>query len=218
MRNEQVSAAELAYRWQLTESRIHQLVKERVLPKIARGKFDPDECTWAYLGYLRAQIKGRFTENELDRAKLEKEQLEVRRRRIELARAQGDLIWVEDHLTILGKFVAGVRSKLLGFPGPWGPRIVGIASPAQGTEAMRTLVEEALTDLGRIAEEVEELEIDEGIPDDFPGFKHLAAAHVTSFRQLLAIEDLTMISGIGKVTASRIQEQLPPARGPDAAA
>ena len=208
-KSQRVSAAELAYRLKLTTARIHQLVHEKILVKIARGKFAEDECVWAYIEYLRDLAAGRFTENELDQARLEKEQLEVRRRQIDIAKAEAELIPMDDHLTILGTFVTRVRAKLLGFPGPWGPRIVGITSPAQGTEAMRTLVEEALTDLRRVADEIEELENEDAIPDGFPGSKHLAAAHVKSLRELAAIEDLTTIPGIGQATARRIQERLP---------
>ena len=166
----------------------------------------------------RERERARPTDSALDQAKLEKERLEVRRRRLDLARIEGELIPIDDHLTILGKFVSRVRAKLLGFPGPWGPRVVGIASPAQGTEAMRILVEEAIIDLRGVAAEIEHLEIDEPIPDEFPGFRHLTAAHVTSLQQLRAIEDVTQIPGIGKVTARRIAEQLPAARGGEAAA
>ena len=213
MRNEQVSAAELAYRWQLTESRIHQLVKERVLPKIARGKFDPDECTWAYLGYLRAQIKGRFTENELDRAKLEKEQLEVRRRRIEVAKAEGELIAIADHRTVVGKVADAFRAALLSVPGSWGPQVVGIPTPAEGTEAMRVCSEGLLRDMASVADalELEGEAAADPLPEDFPGYRVLVAAGVETFAQLRALEDVTRIKGIGPKLAKRIVDEMEPA-------
>ena len=213
MRNEQVSAAELAHRWNLTPSRIHQLVKEDVLPKISRGKFDLDECTWAYLDFLRAQIQGRFTENDLDQARLEKEQLEVRRRQIEVAKAEGELIAIADHRTVVGKVADAFRAALLSVPGSWGPQVVGIPTPAEGTEAMRVCSEGLLRDMASVADALElegEVAADP-LPEDFPGYRALVAAGVETFAQLRALGDVTRIKGIGPKLAKRIVDEMEPA-------
>ena len=52
------------------------------------------------------------------------------------------------------------RAKLLAFPGRWGSTVVGITNVAEGTEALRLLMDESITDLGKIADELE-LSIDE---------------------------------------------------------
>ena len=205
-----MSAAELAYRWKITPSRVHQLVKEGVLSKVARGKFDLDECTWAYLEFLRAQVQGGHTRSDLDQAKLEKEQLEVRRRQIEVAKAEGELIGIDDHRVVVGKIADAFRAALLSVPGSWGPLVVGITSPAEGTEAMRTCSEELLRDMAGVADslDLEGQASAELLPEDFPGYRALVAAGIETFVDLRALEDVRSIKGIGPKLAQRIVDHV----------
>lgn len=46
------------------------------------------------------------------------------------------------------------------------------------------------------------------LPDDFPGFKVLEAAGITTVDDLKAVEDLTEIDGIGAKTVEQITEAL----------
>ena len=162
--------------------------------------YDLVEAVPWYIREIREQ--NRTDDSDLDRAKLEKEQLEVRRRQMELAKAEGDLIDVDDHRTVLAKVLDAFRAAVLSVPGSWGPRIVGIQSPAEGTEAMRVCSEELLRDLMGAAGQLE----DSGgsIPEGFPGHRALTAAGIQTFADLNTLDDVTQISGIGPKLAEQI--------------
>src|SRR4029077_16474733 len=53
-----VNAEKIARALNLTESRVHQLVKEG-LPKEGRGQFDPVKCLHFYIRYLQSKIEKR---------------------------------------------------------------------------------------------------------------------------------------------------------------
>lgn len=203
-----VGVAALARFLKITPRRVQQLVDEGYIPKVGRNQYP---FRVSVLGYFRSQMDaavGGGDSNALDLAKLQKEQLEVRRRQIELAKLEGDLVGVDDHLQILGDALTYIRARILALPGAWGPRIVGLRTPAQATQMMRILADETINDLARVADEIESPTRDKPIPPDFPGFKHLAAANITSFTQLRQLDELTSIRGIGTATAQRILHRI----------
>ena len=169
--------------------------------------YDLTEVVPWYIREIRKQ--NRSEESELDQAKLEKQKLEVRRRQIEVAKAEGALIDIGDHRTVVGKIADAFRAALLSVPGSWGPRVVGIASPVEGTEAMRTCSEELLRDMAGVADSIElEGSVPEPLPEDFPGYRALVAAGVQTFVDLGALEDVTQVRGIGPKLAKRIGAHL----------
>ena len=174
-----------------------------------RGRvYDLVEVVPWYIREVRRQ--SRTNESDLDRAKLEQAQLEVRRRKIEVAKAEGELIAIADHRTVVGKVADAFRAALLSVPGSWGPRIVGVTSPAEGTEAMRVCSEELLRDMSSVADalELEGQTAPEPLPEDFPGYRALAAAGIQTFVDLCALEDVTEVKGIGPKLAERIGDLL----------
>lgn len=175
--------------------------------KDGRGReYDLEEVVpWAL---RRERARGRTGESDLDRAKLEKERLEVRRRQIDIAKAESELVSVSDHRGALAKVLDAFRAALISVPGSWGPRIVGISSPAEGTEAMKVCSEELLRDLVAASNQLDMDESAEPIPDDFPGRRALAAAGVSTFAELRGLDDVTQIKGIGPKLAERIGDEL----------
>ena len=176
--------------------------------KNGRGRlYDLIEVVPWYIRQVRTQ--NRAEESELDQTKLEKEQLEVRRRQIEVAKAEGELIGIGDHRSVVGKIADAFRAALLSVPGSWGPRVVGITSPVEGTEAMRTCSEELLRDMAGVADSIElEGRVAEPLPENFPGHRALVAAGIETFVDLRALEDVTQVKGIGPKLARRIVDQL----------
>ncbi len=176
-----------------------------------RGRiYDLEEVVPWYIREVRKQIS--HEESDLDRARLEKERLEVRRRQLEVAKAEGELIDIGDHRTVVGKIADAFRAALLSVPGSWGPRMVGITSPAEGTEAMRTCSEELLRDMASVADSIElEGTVAEPLPEDFPGYRALVAAGIHTFIDLGALDDVTQVRGIGPKLAKRIVDQVEPA-------
>lgn len=74
---------------------------------------------------------------------------------IELEVREGELVSVDDHRAVLAKVLDAFRSAMLSMPGAWGPRIVGIQTPAEGTETMRVAGEEILRDMAAVANALE---------------------------------------------------------------
>lgn len=211
MKNGKVSSGkDLAALLELTPRRIQQLVQEGIFTKVERGKYPTADCVQAYLRFWKEKAEGRFTENELDQARLEKEQLEVRKRQIIVAQAEGSVVALEDHDEVIRKLLSSIRSVLLALPGAWGSRIIGIQDPNEGLEVMKRLADEVVEAVAymSIDFDIEEPEEPAEIPDDFPGARALTAAGITTMEKLRSLDDFTMIKGIGEKTAVRLEEVL----------
>ena len=196
----------------MTPRRIQQLASEGIFPKASRGRYPVMECVQAHADILRAEA-ARSGSSDLGQARLEKERLEIRRRQIEVAKAEGELIALADHRTVVGKVADAFRAALLSIPGSWGPQVVGISTPAEGTEAMRVCSEGLLRDMASVADslELEGKVAADPLPEDFPGYRALVAAGVETFAQLRALGDVTRIKGIGPKLAKRIVDEMEPA-------
>lgn len=149
--------------------------------------------------------------DELDQAKLERAQLDVRLRQIDVAKAEGSAIDVEHHDEVVEELVRAFRLSVLALPGTWGPRIVGVSDPARGTELMRRCADDLLRAMQSKAGDLEleaGRESSRSIPDDFPGYRALVSAGVETFDELRALGDVRSVKGIGPKTAARINESL----------
>ena len=148
------------------------------------------ECVQAHADILRAEA-ARSGPSDLGQARLEKERLEIRRRRIEVAKAEGLVVNLDDHRSVLAKVLDATRAALLAIPGSWGPRVVGIMSPAEATETMVVCSEELLRDLAAVADELEAagLAPADRLPPEFPGLRALTAAGIETFSDLRSLED-----------------------------
>ena len=209
MRNGQgATAKQLADLLELTPRRVQQLAKEGTFPKIERGRYPLVECVRAYVHYWQERAEGRFTENEFDQTRLQKEHLEVRKRAVEVARAEGSVVALEDHEEVVRKLLGAVRAVLLGIPGAWSARVVGVGTPVEGLVLMTKLADEVVEGVAASAStfEIEDTTELEPIPDDFPGVKHLRIAGITTMEQLRGFDDFTIVKGIGEKTAERMEE------------
>ena len=191
----------------MTPRRIQQLASEGIFPKASRGRYPVIECVQAHADILRAEA-ARSGPSDLGQARLEKERLEIRRRRIEVAKAEGLVVNLDDHRSVLAKVLDATRAALLAIPGSWGPRVVGIMSPAEATETMVVCSEELLRDLAAVADELEAagLAPADRLPPEFPGLRALTAAGIETFSDLRSLEDVSEIKGIGPKLARRIGE------------
>ena len=203
-----LTVKELANLLELTPRWIQQLAKEGIFPKIERGKYPLDECVRAYVQYWKERAEGRFTESELDQTRLQKEHLEVRKRAVQVAKAEGSVVALEDHEEVIRKLLGAVRAVLLGIPGAWSARVVGLGTPAEGLVLMRKLADEVVEGVAASADtfEIEDSFQPELIPDDFPGVKHLRIAGITTMEQLRGFDDFTIVKGIGEKTAERMEQ------------
>lgn len=162
--------------------------------------------------YLARKLEhARNDSDELDQAKLERAQLDVRLRQIDVAKAEGSAIDIEHHDEVVEELVRAFRLSVLALPGTWGPRIVGITDPAQGTEAMRRCADDLLRAMQSKAGDLEleaARETATPLPEDFPGYRALSAVGVKTFDDLRMLGDPRSVKGIGPKTASQIAETL----------
>lgn len=203
----------------VTARQVRNLTEDHGLPSTVdeqgRRMYVLGEAVQWYVAFKVAASRG--GDSALEEAKLQKERLEVRRRQIEVARAEGEVITIDDHRAVVERIASAFRTSVLGVPGAWGPQVVGIVSAAEGTEVMRTCSEELLRDLASaLADELEQdapAPADGPLPDDFPGLAKLAAAGVTTWSKLRQLgDDYTRVPGIGPATAKAIAEYLTPTR------
>lgn len=187
--------------------RVQQLAESGHVVRIAKGRYALTESIRGVVRFWRERAEGRDPTNELDRTRLAKERLEVRRRELELAASEGALIEIDHHGEVVSRIAEAFRAALLGIPGQWSARIVGVATPAEAREVLRRCSEETLEGMLRVAEELEAVDW-QPLPEDFPGYEKLLAAGVDTVEAVEAWGDLTSIEGIGPATARRIASTL----------
>ena len=203
------TAQQLADLLEITPRRVQQLAKEGVFPKLDRGRYPLVECVRAFVKYWKDRADGRFADNELDAARLQREHLDIRKRAVEVAKAEGSVVAAEDHDEVIWKLLASIRSVVLALPGSWGSRVVGIETPVEGLLLMTKLADEIVEGVASCAEIFEIIDDSadpKPIPDDFPSAKHLRAAGIDTMEQLQALEDLTTVKGIGDRRAEEIEQ------------
>jgi len=97
-----VNAVKIAQALNLTEQRVHQLVREG-LPKEGRGLFDPVKCMLFYVRYLQRALEkksmptldGGFVGERVERVRLLRAHADLRE--MELARMRSSVIPVADY-------------------------------------------------------------------------------------------------------------------------
>lgn len=132
----------------LSERRVQQLVKEGVLPKTIRGKYDLIVCVQSYIKYLQQRAFGNGAapqDTHLERARLLKAQAD--KTELEVETMRGNLIPVEqvevDWLTM----VMSCRSRLLAIPTKIAFQIISLKEPEEVERFLKRNIYEALTEL-----------------------------------------------------------------------
>jgi len=129
----------------LTERRVQQLVKEGILPRPAKGLYEPVSCVHAYIDYLKKQIAGSGEISLTDeRTRLIKCQADLAE--IELAKAKGELIPSKRAMTLWGEVVQAVRQRLLGLPTRLAPVLASAKSIPQVKEKLEESIYEVLNE------------------------------------------------------------------------
>lgn len=196
----------------LTTRQIRNLDSDGMPSKVSdygERQYDLDVVVQWYVD--RKLEQARKDSDELDQAKLERAQLDVRLRQIEVAKAEGSAVDVEHHDEVVEELVRAFRLSVLALPGTWGPRIVGVSDPARGTELMRRCADDLLRAMQSKAGDLELEAARESatpLPEDFPGYRALVSTGVETFDQLRALGDVRTVKGIGPKTAARINESL----------
>lgn len=205
---EGVTAKALADLFELEDPRrIQQLAEQGYVVRIKRGRYALTESVRGYIRFWRERAEGRHATNAVDEARLRREELAIRKAELELAALEGGLLELDHHTEIVSRLADAFRAAILSIPGVWGPRVVGIRAPAEGTEVLRRCAQEALEDMLRVATELEAVDWTP-LPEDFPGYAHLIGAGVDTLEAVRAYGDVTSIDGIGPKTAAKIAAAL----------
>lgn len=157
--------------------------------------------------YRYTRNETRSTPSDLEAAKAEKARLDIRRQQIELDRLEGRSIDVDDHRRAVAHLADGIRAAIVALP-TWGPRIVGIRSAVDGAAMMRDVANHLLREMRRVGEGMRVATPDTELPDDFPGVRPLRAAGVETVGDLLGLDDVGAVKGIGAKTRRKIQRAL----------
>jgi UDP-N-acetylglucosamine transferase subunit ALG13 len=112
----------------LTPQRITQLVKEGVLPRVARGEYEVVACLRAYVRYLQRAVaqKAQMTDDGTivttagQRSALLAVQLE--REQLELAKEKGLVMAVTDHYQVLAHLIVETKARVMAV----GARVAGL--------------------------------------------------------------------------------------------
>lgn len=204
----ELSQRDLAAHLGLSTQQIRNL-EDKGIPHRAEGRRKlypvPESIQW-YVQFKVDEALGRRGDADFAEARARREYARARLAEMEVGQAEGELVSKEVVDEVFGtKLLDVLRSSVLNLPGRWGAQIVGLSSPREGEAVLKKMAVEFLEHLsGPVADDFEagaSLEL----PEDCPGRSVLMAAGVEMMSDLLGIDDLQEIPGIGPVTEEKIR-------------
>jgi phage terminase Nu1 subunit (DNA packaging protein) len=148
----------------LTERRVQQLVKEGVVIKLARGRYDLLKSVRGYIRYLNSLRRGAPDEIKgIDEAKLRKTAAEAEMAELDLARQRGLLVDAASVQKAWGSILAEARKNLLSVPAKVAPLLPGLDA-VECEQIIRDQIDQALDTFSR-----SQVELDSAAPGDEAG-------------------------------------------------
>lgn len=149
-----VNAVRIAQALNLTEQRVHQLVREG-LPKEGRGQFDPIKCLMFYIRYLQRALEkksvptldGSFVGEREERVRLLRSQADLSE--IELSKQRSQLVAIQDVDKAMTDLVVTTRARVLAVAPRLAPELLGQTSRVMVHAKIESALKEALLDLSR---------------------------------------------------------------------
>ena len=141
----------------ISERRIYQLVKDGIIPKHERGRFELGPAVQGYIRFLQErQMGGNESPTNYNTEKARLTKLQADFKEIELAELKGKLIPFELVLEAWMGHVANARAKLLAMPQKAAAQVVGVDSYVEIDQLLTVLVHESLDELSN-----------DGLPEDY---------------------------------------------------
>jgi len=149
-----VNAEKVARALNLTESRVHQLVKAG-LPKERRGQYDAVKCMLWYVRYLQNAIEkrtapaldGAFVGERRERIRLLRAAADLKEDR--LAKERSQLVAVSDAEAVIKDLVRTTTAEIMAIPPRLAPQLVGETSRVMIQAKLEKSCKEALAYLAR---------------------------------------------------------------------
>ena len=141
----------------ISERRIYQLVKDGIIPKHERGRFELGPAVQGYIRFLQErQMGGNESPTNYNTEKARLTKLQADFKEIELAELKGKLIPMELVLEAWMGHVSNARAKLLAMPQKAAAQVVGVDSYVEIEQLLTVLVHESLDELSN-----------DGLPQDY---------------------------------------------------
>jgi phage terminase Nu1 subunit (DNA packaging protein) len=149
-----VTAEKVAQALNLTEQRVHQLVREG-LPKEGRGQFDPVKCMLFYIRYLQKALErkavptldGEYLGEREERVRLLRADADLRE--MELASERGQLVAIQDVEKELTDLVITTKARVMAIAPRLAPELVGETSRVMIQAKLEKACRESLAYLAR---------------------------------------------------------------------
>ncbi len=166
----------------------------------------PDAIRW-YVGRKQEEAERAVERTDYEEALARKTLAEARRAELQLAELEGSLIPRALAEQMLGRVLERIRSRLTAIPGVYSTQLAGL-SPRALVQPLRRMVQEVLGDLSGSADEIVRDPRREEVEPSFPASGYLREAGIELYAELLEIEDLRSIPGIGPARATQIERAL----------
>jgi len=149
-----VNAEKIARALNLTEQRVHQLVREG-LPKEGRGQFDPIKCLMFYIRYLQRALEkksaptldGGFVGEREERVRLLRSQADLSE--IELSKQRSQLVAIQDVDRAWNDLVVTTRARVMAIAPRLAHELLGQTSRVMVHAKIEKAVKDVLLELSK---------------------------------------------------------------------
>ena len=156
-----VPAAELAEFFGVDERTVRKFADDEGMPKAGRNQYDLHACARWYIAHLRVLVRSRSTPDDprspvswsLERARATRAQADLRE--IDLAKARGELLPVDDAVRIWEESLSRIRARFMALIASSAVRAVGLRSVPEATALLEEIVHQALSEIVAVGEEID---------------------------------------------------------------
>lgn len=173
------------------------------------GKFYPmpEAFRW-YLSFKEQEVRAETENTQYQEALTRRTLADARIMERKLAELDGALMPTAVHQQVIGRVLEQVKIRGRNAPGSWAERLLDISSMRKMVAELRVMIDEIFESLSSDAERIVANTRQQEIPEDFPEAATLRAAGIELFAELIDLEDLTSLPGIGPAKAKLIKGAL----------
>lgn len=135
----------------LTPQRVNQLVREGIVPRAERGRYELVPVVQSYIRYLRDRaVKGDVHGDDYSAHRTRLVKVRADLLEMEQAQTEGKLIPAEDVESAWVDVMANCRAKMLSIPTKAAPEVFAAESLVEVKAILKTSVNEALSELASV--------------------------------------------------------------------